>query len=60
MGGTPIDPAPIGIAIRKEDTDLKAAVQAAIDAMYADGTMKSIVDKWGMTDAVVLPEVGLP
>jgi polar amino acid transport system substrate-binding protein len=54
VGGTPIDPAPIGIAIRKEDTDLKAAVQAAIDAMYADGTMKSIVDKWGMTDAVVL------
>jgi len=54
VGGTPIDPAPIGIAIRKEDTDLKAAVQAAIDAMYADGTMKSIVDKWGMTNAVVL------
>ena len=31
-----------------------AAVKAAIDGMYADGTMKSIVDKWGMTDAVVL------
>ena len=31
------DPAPIGIAIRKEDTELKAAVQAAIDAMYAEG-----------------------
>jgi polar amino acid transport system substrate-binding protein len=54
VGGNPIAPAPIGIAIRKEDTDLKAAVQTAIDAMYADGTMKSIVDKWGMTNAVVL------
>jgi polar amino acid transport system substrate-binding protein len=54
VGGTPIDPAAIGIAIRKEDTELKAAVQAAMDAMYADGTMKSIVDKWGMTNAVVL------
>ena len=54
VGGTPIDPAAIGIAIRKEDTELKTAVQAAIDAMYADGTMKSIVDKWGMTNAVVL------
>jgi polar amino acid transport system substrate-binding protein len=53
IGGTPIDPAPIGIAVRKEDTELKAAVQAAIDAIYADGTMKSITDKWGMTDAVV-------
>lgn len=54
VGGTPIDPLPIGIAVRKEDTDLKNAVQAAIDAMYADGTMKSIIDKWGMTNAVVL------
>jgi polar amino acid transport system substrate-binding protein len=54
VGGTPIDPAPIGIAVRKDDTELQAAVQAAVDAMYADGTMKSIVDKWGMTNAVVL------
>ena len=54
IGGTPIDPIPIGIAIRKEDTALKSAVQAAIDAMYADGTLKSIVDKWGMTNAVEL------
>jgi polar amino acid transport system substrate-binding protein len=54
VGGTPIDPAPIGIAIRKDDTELQAAVKAAIDGMYADGTMKSIIDKWGMTDAVVL------
>ena len=54
VGGTPIDPAPIGIAIRKDDTELQAAVQATIDGIYADGTMKSIIDKWGMTDAVVL------
>ncbi|MBF6605231.1 MAG: ABC transporter substrate-binding protein [Chloroflexi bacterium] len=54
VGGSPIAPALIGIAIRKTDTQLTAAVQAAIDAMYADGTMKSIVDKWGMTNAVVL------
>ena len=53
IGGTPIDPAPIGIAVGKDRTDLKTAVQAAIDAMYADGTLKSITDKWGMTDAVV-------
>jgi polar amino acid transport system substrate-binding protein len=47
-----IDPIPIGIAVRKEDSDLKSAVQAAIDAMYADGTIEQIVDKWKMTDAV--------
>jgi polar amino acid transport system substrate-binding protein len=54
VGGTPIDPIAIGIAVRKEDTALRDAVQAAIDAMYADGTMASIVGTWGMTDAVVL------
>jgi polar amino acid transport system substrate-binding protein len=53
IGGTPIGPVPIGIAVRKSDTELKTAVQAAIDAMYADGTLAQIVDKWGMTDAVV-------
>jgi len=53
IGGTPIDPAPIGIAVNKDNTELKTAVQAAIDAMYADGTMKTITDKWGMTNAVV-------
>jgi polar amino acid transport system substrate-binding protein len=54
VGGNPIDPIPIGIAVRKDDAELKAAVQATIDAMYADGTMKSIVATWGMTNAVVL------
>lgn len=53
IGGTPIAPAPIGIAIRKDETDLKTAVQAAIDGMYADGTLKQIVAKWGMTNSVV-------
>ncbi len=53
IAGNPIAPAPIGIAIRKDETDLKTAIQQAISAMYADGTMKSIIDKWGMTNAVV-------
>ncbi len=53
VAGTPISPIPIGIAVRKDETALKAAVTAALDAMYADGSMKSIVDKWGMTNAVV-------
>jgi polar amino acid transport system substrate-binding protein len=52
VGGTPIQPIPIGIAVRKTEPDLKAAVQAAIDGMYADGTLKQIVATWGMTDAV--------
>jgi polar amino acid transport system substrate-binding protein len=47
-----IDPIPIGIAVRKENTELRDAVQKAIDAMYADGSLRQIVEKWGMTSAV--------
>ncbi len=53
VGGTPIDPQPIGIAMRKDDTGMKAAVKTAIDAMHADGSMKAIVDKWGIAEGVV-------
>ena len=56
VGGPAIDPQPIGIAIRTDDAGMKEAVGAAIEAMYADGTMQSIVDRWGMTDAVELLE----
>lgn len=52
--GDLIEPGPIGIGIRKEDTELKAAVAKVIDDMYTEGLMKQIVDKWGMTDAVIL------
>lgn len=53
VGGSPISPLPIGIAIRKGDP-LKAATQKAITAIYASGAMKKIVAKWGMTHAVTL------
>ena len=54
VGGPALDPQPIGIAIRKDDAGMKEAVAAAIDAIYADGTMKAIVEKWGIADAVEL------
>jgi polar amino acid transport system substrate-binding protein len=53
VGGSPINPIPIGIAIRKGDP-LKAATQKALNALYANGTMKKIVGKWGMSSAVTL------
>jgi len=49
----PINPIPIGIAIRKHDP-LRAAVQKGVNILYANGTMKRIVAKWGMSHAVVL------
>jgi polar amino acid transport system substrate-binding protein len=54
IGGPLLDPQPLGIAVRKDDAGMKEAVAAAIDAMYADGTMQAIVAKWGLTDAVDL------
>ena len=53
VGGSPINPLSIGIAIRKGDP-LKPAVQQALSQLYANGTMKKIVAKWGMTGAVTL------
>jgi len=52
--GDLIEPGPVGIGVRKDDTELKAAISQAIDDMYAEGLMKQIVDKWGMTKAVQL------
>jgi polar amino acid transport system substrate-binding protein len=53
VAGSPITPIAIGIAIRKGDA-LKPAVQKALSQLYANGTMKKIVAKWGMTGAVTL------
>jgi polar amino acid transport system substrate-binding protein len=53
IGGAPVAPIPVGIAIRKSDP-LKSAVQKAVDRLYATGTIKRIVAKWGMTKAVTM------
>jgi polar amino acid transport system substrate-binding protein len=53
VGGSPINPIPIGIAVRKGDP-LGPAIKRALTLMYADGTMQRIVSKWKMTSAVTL------
>jgi polar amino acid transport system substrate-binding protein len=53
VGGTPINPIAIGIAIRKHDP-LRADVQKAIRMLYANGTIRRIVAKWDMSHAVTL------
>jgi polar amino acid transport system substrate-binding protein len=52
VGGNPINPISIGIALRKSDTQLQSAVLAAVAAMYSDGTMKQIVAKWDLSRVV--------
>jgi polar amino acid transport system substrate-binding protein len=51
VGGTPVNPISIGIAIRKSDTELQAAVQKAVDMMYADGTIDTIMKRWKLAGA---------
>jgi len=53
FGGSPINPIPVGIAIRKSDTELQSAVKQAVDAMYADGSMAKILKKWQLSAAAL-------
>ncbi|MCW2956108.1 MAG: basic amino acid transporter substrate-binding protein [Thermoleophilia bacterium] len=50
FAGEPIDPLPVGIALRTDDDELEAAVEDAIDAMYEDGTMEELLSKWKVED----------
>ena len=49
----PINPIPVGMAFRKADTALSAAVKSAIAAMYRDGTMCKILKSWSLTAFVL-------
>lgn len=53
FGGSPINPILVGIAIRKADTELQAAVKKAVDAMYADGTMATLLKKWQLSSTAL-------
>jgi polar amino acid transport system substrate-binding protein len=46
--GEQIDPAPYGIAVAKDNTALRDAVQEALRAIIADGTYDRILEKWGV------------
>jgi polar amino acid transport system substrate-binding protein len=53
VGGAPIAPIAIGIALRHGDP-LAGATHKAITVLTKNGTIKKIVAKWGMTHAVTL------
>jgi polar amino acid transport system substrate-binding protein len=53
FGGAPVNPIPVGIAVRKSDTELRDAVKKAVDAMYSDGTMKKILAKYNMSSSAM-------
>jgi polar amino acid transport system substrate-binding protein len=50
FAGAPINPIPVGIALRKDDKATKAAMTKAVKKLYANGTMQRILAKWHMSD----------
>lgn len=55
--GTAYDTAPYGIALPKAKGDFAKAVQGAINAIIADGSYKTILDKYGAADGAVTTSV---
>jgi polar amino acid transport system substrate-binding protein len=51
----PVDQAPWGIATRLDDAELHDALQQAVDLMYEDGTMCSILTEWGLEAIALQP-----
>lgn len=50
VGGSVVNAAQEGIAVRKGDTAMLTAVQSAFNALKADGTYHSLIQKWGLTN----------
>jgi polar amino acid transport system substrate-binding protein len=48
LGGSVFNAAPEGIAVRKGDTPMLDAMQAAFSAVKADGTYDSLFQKWAL------------
>lgn len=44
------------VGVRLEDTELLAKLNAAIDSMVQDGTLKALADKYGLTDVYAFNE----
>ncbi|MFE2044078.1 ABC transporter substrate-binding protein [Streptomyces sp. NPDC059477] len=51
--GEQVEAAPYGIAVAKDDTELRDALKAALDAVIANGEYAKILEKWGVTDGAV-------
>jgi polar amino acid transport system substrate-binding protein len=55
--GEAMDPAPLGLAVRKGDSATAQMLAAAFDVLIADGTYKTVLKKYGMNTAAVTKAV---
>ena len=53
IAGKSYEDAPYGIALPKNDGDFAKAIQGALAALIADGSYKTILDKWGVSDGAI-------
>jgi polar amino acid transport system substrate-binding protein len=51
--GEQVEAAPYGIAVAKDNTQLRDALQAALDAIIKNGEYDKIIQKWGVADGAV-------
>ncbi|MGW0332618.1 ABC transporter substrate-binding protein [Streptomyces sp. NPDC003011] len=51
--GEQVEAAPYGIAVAKDNTQLRDALKAALDAIIANGEYEKIIKKWGVEDGAV-------
>ncbi|MBR8643698.1 ABC transporter substrate-binding protein [Streptomyces tuirus] len=51
--GEQVEAAPYGIAVAKNQTQLRDALKAALDAIIENGDYEKIMKKWGVTDGAI-------
>ncbi|MET9389607.1 ABC transporter substrate-binding protein [Streptomyces sp. NPDC006624] len=51
--GEQVEAAPYGIAVAKNQTELRDALKAALDAIIENGEYEKIMKKWGVTDGSI-------
>ncbi|MFJ5775805.1 ABC transporter substrate-binding protein [Streptomyces sp. NPDC093094] len=51
--GEQVDAAPYGIAVAKNNPELRDALKAALDAIIANGEYEKIISKWGVQEGAV-------
>ncbi len=56
LGPTTVAPAPQGIVVRKDNPDLEAAINTALQSMRADGTYLRILKNWGVESGAYPPQ----